>query len=123
MKNTARLILAGSLLWGGSLAFSQAPSTTTPQDVPKQQAPGTNNPDISKQRRPAPDSSQGNTSDQHSSDVPNQEPGTNSPDIAKQRAADKSGPAGASNDDGKSASAKSGKKKSKSNKNGSTSKS
>ena len=91
MKTTVSLAFA-ALLCVPPLLQSQSASPTSPQDVPKQQPPGTNNPDISKQRRPAPDPPPGNTPDSKSPDVPHQEPGTDNPDVGKQRAGDKTAP-------------------------------
>lgn len=81
--------LASALLlvaFSGASVFAQqqnpAPAPQNGQDVPTQK-PGTNNPDIGKQRQPTP-KSDGQTDP---ADVPhqNQQPGTNSPDVAKQR--------------------------------------
>ena len=60
------------------------------QDVPQHQPPGTNNPDISKQRRPSPVSPRAENPDQTSPDVPQQQPGPdNNPDLGSQRNDDK----------------------------------
>ena len=56
-------------------------STPNTQDVPHQQ-PGTDSPDLGKQRTPSPKQSPGAT---NTNDVPHQEPGTDSPDLGKQR--------------------------------------
>ncbi len=57
-------------------------------DVPHQQ-PGTNSPDVGKQREPSPKAPEDST---HSSgDVPHQNPGTNNPDVSKQRRSTKKG--------------------------------
>ena len=52
------------------------------QDVPQQQ-PGTNSPDMGKQRQPSTKSS--TSGSQHEADVPHEKPGPNNPDVAKQR--------------------------------------
>lgn len=94
-------------------AQQTSPNTATPnqQDVPQQQPPGTNSPDVMKQRRPAPDSSQSNSNDRSKEDVPQQEPGTNNPDVGKQRHDDKADPKVSSPDAGSGS-----QKKSKGNK-------
>ena len=98
MKTIGSLLLAGLFCLLPVSAQQTSPNTPTPnpQDVPQQQPPGTNSPDVMKQRRPAPDSSQGNTGDQRAKDVPKQEPGTNNPDVGKQRHDDKADPTGSS---------------------------
>ena len=57
-------------------------SSQNSQDVPHQE-PGTNNPDLSKERHAAPKPSSGGT--QQEEDVPHQKPKTNNPDVGKQR--------------------------------------
>lgn len=82
---------------GFLLAQQQSPSngstpggsTQNSQDVPHQQ-PGTDNPDVSKQRAPTPKQSPGQNSpaqsdSQGTPDVPHQQPGTDNPDVGKQR--------------------------------------
>ena len=83
MRNTVLM----SMLFGSACLFGQSqPAETNHQDVPTQQAPGTNNPDVGKQRRPAPATPQGGAANTQTSDVPDQQqPGTNNPDVAKQR--------------------------------------
>lgn len=119
MKTTGSLFLTALFCLLPLHAQQTSPSTPTPnpQDVPQQQPPGTNNPDVMKQRRPAPDSSQGNSTDRNGSDVPQQQPGTNNPDVGKQRHDDKTGPKGSTGADG----SKNSSKKSKGHKQNSTS--
>ncbi len=116
MKTKSSLLLTALFcLLPLNAAQQTSPSgpTPNPQDVPQQQPPGTSNPDVMKQRRPAPDSSQSNSAaDQHGQDVPQQEPGTNNPDVGKQRHNDKTGPTGSAGADGQ----KNSSKKSKSHK-------
>ena len=70
----------------GLLAQGQSGSTQS-QDVPHQE-PGTDSPDLGKQRVPAPKQSPGTKSPaEGSNDVPHQQPGTDSPDLGKQRQA------------------------------------
>lgn len=87
-------VLAATLTCGSGVLHSQQPSppSTPPpnsQDVPQQQ-PGTNNPDLQQQRKPAPGKtprqSPGATDSTPSTpDVPHQQPGTENPDVSKQR--------------------------------------
>lgn len=86
---SAALACAPGLL----LAQQQSPNPSSPpqnsQDVPHQQ-PGTNNPDLQQQRKPAPgkkpEQQPGSTNPSESTpDVPHQQPGTNNPDLAPQR--------------------------------------
>jgi hypothetical protein len=122
MKVTGSLLLTFLFCLLPPLSAQQTspngPTSTNPQDVPQQQTPPTQSPDVMKQRRPAPDSSQGNTGDASSKDVPHQEPGTNNPDVGKQRHDDKMGPKGVSGATGQQGSSK---KKSKSHKQNSNS--
>lgn len=79
-------LLAATLSCGSGVLLAQqqnpAPGTSTQgQDVPHQQ-PGTDSPDMGKQRTPTPKTNPGHTSP---SDVPHQQPGTDSPDMGKQR--------------------------------------
>jgi hypothetical protein len=64
---------------------AQSKDTINPkgQNVPHQE-PGTDNPDMGKERRPKPDSP-GTTPHPKGEDVPHQEPGTDNPDMGKQR--------------------------------------
>ena len=95
MKNLTVGLLAGMLAWapGAVLAQQQSPnsnnSTQNNQDVPHQQ-PGTNNPDLQQERKPAPNGARKQSSgaanpSQNSHDVPHQGPGTNNPDVANKR--------------------------------------
>ncbi len=94
MKKLATGVLAGALVYGPGLLLAQqqspSPTTTSPssQDVPHQ-APGSNNPDLQSQRKPAPkkgvQQSGAGKSTQNNPDVPHQEPGTDNPDVGKQR--------------------------------------
>ena len=73
-------------LLASTAVFPQSTSTApNPDDVPQQHPPGTNNPDIAKQRRPAPAAPKTQDANQNSADVPQQQPGTDNPDVAKQR--------------------------------------
>ena len=77
-----RTLLCSVVVAAGCLFGQSSSSTPNPQDVPKQQ-PGTNNPDVSKERN-GPSGKPGKShSDTNSADVPVQQPGTNSPDVAK----------------------------------------
>ncbi len=119
MKKTSSCLLTALFCFLPIVSAQQTSPNTpapNPQDVPQQQPPGTNSPDLMKQRRPAPDSSQGNTGDASSKDVPQQEPGTNNPDVGKQRHDDKMGPKGVNGAGGQQNSSK---KKSKGHKQGS----
>lgn len=79
---------------GVLLAQKQSPSpdSSTPntQDVPRQE-PGTDSPDLGKQRAPTPKQTPGQNNPANKSptennpDVPHQEPGTDNPDLGKQR--------------------------------------
>jgi len=87
MNKLAAAAFAAALFCAGVQAQQQSPpdkdsTSQKSQDVPHQQ-PGTNNPDVGKQRQPTPD----HASDpaQQSADVPHQQPGTNNPDVSKQR--------------------------------------
>ena len=85
MKRLIVTILAVSLLSAYALAQQQSPGngSQNSQDVPHQQ-PGTNNPDLGKQRQPAP-AAPGDKSP-HEGDVPRDQPGTSNPDLNKQHA-------------------------------------
>ena len=113
MNRVTHILLSAVLVSAPALLAGQQTSPQSPQDVPKHQPPGTNNPDISKQRRPAPYSPPKKVPNENSSDVPNQQPGTDNPDVAKQRTGDKVAPTGDS-EGGKSG--KNSKKKAKSRK-------
>jgi hypothetical protein len=95
MKNLTIGLLAGMLAWapGAVLAQQQSPnsnnSTQNNEDVPHQQ-PGTNNPDLQQEKKPAPNGARKQSSgaanpSQNSHDVPHQGPGTNNPDVANKR--------------------------------------
>ena len=81
---TAALLTAAPF----SIAQQQGSSPSSNQDVPSQ-TPGTNNPDVAKQRRPDQGAAPGSTSpkdpSQNNPAVPHQAPGTDSPDVGKQR--------------------------------------
>ena len=79
MKQLAIGLLAASLSFGAMDIGTVQSSTSTQnsQDVPHQ-APGTNNPDLQPQHKPAPKKSRKSTSTE---DVPHQGPGTNNPDV------------------------------------------
>ena len=77
MKKFATVVVASVSFF---LPLAAAPQQS--QDVPQQQ-PGTNNPDMGKQRQPSSKSS--TSSSQKDADVPHDKPGTNNPDVAKQR--------------------------------------
>ena len=84
--NQIRASIFTFMLCGSVCLFGQGqPAESNHQDVPTQQAPGTNNPDVGKQRRPAPATPQGGGANTESADLPTQQPGTNNPDVAKQR--------------------------------------
>ena len=87
MRSALSSVLAGTMLFFAPAFAQQQPNQTNPpsqnnSDVPHQQ-PGTNNPDVSKQRTPAPQPETNPT--QGEADVPHQKPGTSNPDVNKQR--------------------------------------
>jgi hypothetical protein len=98
MKYLATGFLAFAVAYGSAASVQQqSPSNSSQnsQDVPHQ-SPGTNNPDLQQQRKPASKTGRKNrssdTSSTHSDssatrseDVPHQEPGTNNPDLGQQR--------------------------------------
>ncbi len=91
MQKITAFVLAASLSCGSGVLLAQQPNPSqNSQDVPHQE-PGTNNPDMGKQRQPSPNHAPGqnggaqDTPTQNNPDVPHQEPGTDSPDLGKQR--------------------------------------
>lgn len=96
MRTLMATFLAAGLTCGPGalLAQKQSPSTNgsaqNSQDVPHQE-PGTDSPDLGKQRTPTPKQSPGENNPakksptENTPDVPHQEPGTDSPDLGKQR--------------------------------------
>ena len=113
MKKTMVPALA-FLLCGSASLFAQAQSSDpSQQDVPQQQQPGTNNPDVGKQRRstPTPSPKAGNAHTP-TPDAPQQQPATNNPDVGKQRQDSNAGTTGgASSGSGQSGAKKKGKSK------------
>ena len=87
MKTLIHAAIAAALIGFPAYATQQqspgqSSTSQNSQDVPHQQ-PGTNNPDVGKQRQPTTAPSTGDS--QQKMDVPNQKPGTNNPDVGKQR--------------------------------------
>ena len=99
MRKLMSAFLAAGLSCGSGvlLAQQQSPPPSNPnnpsqnsQDVPHQE-PGTDSPDLGKQRQPKPNRTPGQNNPAQKSptennpDVPHQQPGTDSPDLGKQR--------------------------------------
>jgi hypothetical protein len=82
MKKLALAALVAGLV--PAVAFPQQTSADqNSRDVPHKE-PGTNHPNTSQQRQPAP-ASPSNGASQQQADVPHEKPDTNNPDMAAQR--------------------------------------
>jgi hypothetical protein len=79
-----KLLVAIALFSVAGLASGQQQSPThNPQDVPTER-PGSDHPDVGKQRKPS-HKPTGTDAPQQKADVPEQKPGTDNPDIGSQR--------------------------------------
>jgi type IV secretory pathway VirB10-like protein len=85
MRTLLTVAFGATLICAPGYSQQSSPSQNE-QDVPHQK-PGTNNPDVSKERHPAPAPNNKNDTQQEG-DVPHQKPGTDNPDVGKQRQPD-----------------------------------